>query len=113
MKKLFLLVVCVFFTHTTFGQSVSISDWDADNVYEYAKYSENNTLIESGKLLNGVYHGKLTVYYENGLVNVIAMFNQGKKDGTWTFYNEEGLKTHEVTYVDNKRVSTTHTRYFE
>ena len=112
MKKL-LFVVCVFFTQTTFAQTVSVEDWDNNGVLEYVKTSEDGTKLEEGSIIDGQYHGKWTSYFSDGNIRVVAYFNMGKKNGTWKFFNQEGLLTHEVTYEDNKRVSASMTRYFE
>lgn len=112
MKKL-LLVVCVFFTQTTFAQNVSVEDWNNDGVLEYVKWSDDGKKLEEGFLVDGKYHGKWISYTPDGDIRAIARFKNGKKDGVWQFFNEEGLMTHEIVYEDNRRVQASITRHFE
>jgi len=112
MKKLF-TTLFVLVGLSSFGQNVTLTDWDNNNVIEYAKTSEDGTKIEEGFILSGKYHGKWISYFSSGKVRVIAYFNMGKKDGHWKYFNEEGQLTHEVVYEENRRVSAAQTRYFE
>lgn len=36
---------------------------------------------------------KATYFYENGQVQQVGFFKNGKLDGTWVSYNEDGAKT--------------------
>ena len=112
MKQLF-TTLFILFGLSSFGQNVTLTDWDNNDVIEYVKTSEDGTKIEEGHILAGEYHGKWISYFSSGEVRVIAHFKMGKKDGHWKFYNEEGQLTHEVVYEENRRVSAAQTRYFE
>ena len=111
MKRL-LMVVCVFFTYTTFAQSITVEDWNNDGILEYVKWSVNGEKLEEGFLLNGKHHGKWISYSPDGSVRTIAKFKNGQKTGVWLFFNDEGLLTHEIVYEDNRRVRASLTRHY-
>ncbi len=111
MKKV-LIVASLMFGLSSFGQSVSVEDWNNDNVLEYVKKSDDGTKIEEGHIVNGKHHGTWKSYYSDGTIRVVAKFIEGKRNGLWEFYNTEGSLTHEVVYQDNKRISSSETRYY-
>lgn len=112
MKKLFLMV-CVFFTQTIFAQTVTITDWNNDDILEYVKHSSDGTKLEEGEFLNGKYHGTWYSYYDNGTISAIANFKNGKRNGKWRFFNYDGILLTEVVYKDNRKISANQYRYFE
>lgn len=111
MKKI-LSISLLLFGLSSFGQSVTVEDWDNNNVLEYTKRLDDGTKIEEGYILNGKHHGTWRSYHTDGTVRVVATFNQGRRNGLWKFYNSEGLLTHEIVYEDNKRVKVTETNYY-
>ena len=46
------------------------------------------------------------VFYENGQKEGEVHFKNGKLDGLWTEWDEDGKKTREIQYKDNKEVSS-------
>lgn len=112
MRNLFLVFFLLIGSYS-FGQTVTLTDWDNNNVIEYVKVSDCGKKVEEGNIIDGKYHGQWRTYHLNGNLNTIAQFNMGRRDGLWKFFNEEGLLVSEVLFVDNRRVSATQVRYFE
>jgi antitoxin component YwqK of YwqJK toxin-antitoxin module len=112
MKQI-LITLFILFGLSSFGQSVSITDWDNNNVEEYVKWSKEGYKLEEGSLIDGKFHGKLTSFYADGTIRVNATFKNGIKHGVWKYYNKEGNITHRIVYQENKRVEASETRYFE
>lgn len=67
--------------------------------------NDNNTVSETGYLLNGKSDGKWMKFDEKGNVVTVAFYNQGKKEGTWMVWHDNGATLYELEYVDNKLVS--------
>ena len=58
-------------------------------------------LIKSGDFV------KATMYYENGVKSQEGFYNkEGKLQGTWTSYNEQGNKTAVAQYNNGEKVGT-------
>ena len=47
-----------------------------------------------------VLHGEYLIYYPGGALAVEGQFLDGKKEGVWAQYGENGEKSREVYYVD-------------
>ena len=112
MKKT-LLILFVLFGLSSTAQTVSVTDWNNDNVLEYVKWSEEGYKLESGSILYGKFIATFFSYYPDGSVRTKAYFRDGKKHGLWKYFNERGDITHEIVYEDNRRVKASMTRYFE
>lgn len=112
MKQI-LLTLFLLFGLSSLGQTVSITDWDNDNVEEYVKWSEEGYKLESGSMVGGKLHGTLLSYYPDGTIRVKAQFKKGSKEGVWKYFNQNGDITHRIVYQDNKRIQASETRYFE
>ena len=52
MKQLF-TTLFVLFGLSSFGQNITLTDWDNNDVIEYVKTSEDGTKIEEGHILAG------------------------------------------------------------
>ena len=52
----------------------------------FRTYQETGRLMIESNLKNGLPHGILTSYYKNGKVKSKQMFKNGKKDGSYEFY---------------------------
>ncbi|MBK9190028.1 MAG: toxin-antitoxin system YwqK family antitoxin [Crocinitomicaceae bacterium] len=91
---------------------VNINGEDKDVVYNrktQAVYSgrckvchNNGNLWMLLEYKNGWSYGVDTVYYENGNINLVRSHDttgQGKEDGTWKFFREDGTLKWEKTFV--------------
>ena len=56
-----------------------------------------------GSYKNGKQDGKWTRWHENGQKQYEITYKDGKPDGKWTYWHENGQKSGEVTYKDGKR----------
>jgi len=68
----------------------------------YNTFGEEGNLkkVYSGNLLNGKYDGLWTNWYENGQKSGEFNYKDGKLDGLGTIWYENGLKMLEGTYMD-------------
>ena len=112
MKQIF-LTLFLLFGLSSFGQSVTITDWDNNNIKEYVKWSEEGYKLESGSMIAGKFHGTFISYYPDGTIRVKAHFKNGSKEGVWKYFNQNGDITHRIVYQENKRIQASETRYFE
>ena len=67
-----------------------------------SKYS-NNTIEQTGYLdLTGKKDSTWTIYNEEGKIVGIGEYTHGVKNGYWYCYNDNGRKIFEVLYVNGK-----------
>ncbi len=64
-------------------------------------YSSGNIMERVGKV-NGVLHGKYTMYSEDGKTNVEGAFENGKHVGEWTQYYNDGNIGRKLTYENDQ-----------
>jgi MORN repeat variant len=62
----------------------------------------NNMLIESGHFSNGCKTGIWESWYSNGKYKRIYSWKNGKLDGKYSFYNEDGSLTSRGSYKNGK-----------
>lgn len=67
-------------------------------------YYDNGKVQQVGYFKDGKLEGKWTAYNENGTINSIAEYTNGVKSGKWTF-NADGVTTSEVAYSNNQVVA--------
>ena len=132
MKKTLLLITSlVFLTTIAFSQSkVNIKSWWSKNVKIdssgtndngkrdglYTQWYENGQKKWEGTYKDGKIVEEWTFhydYYENGQKKEEGTYKKnGKKDGKWTSWHENGKKTIEGTYKDGKKDGL-ETRWYE
>ena len=56
-----------------------------------------------GNFIDGKEDGKWTRWYENGQIESEGNYKDGKKDGKWTWWHENGQKWSETNYKDGKQ----------
>jgi len=61
--------------------------------------------VPIGKMKNGKKDGLWTSWYENGQKESEETFKDGKRDGLWTWWYENGQKKEEVTFKDGEMIS--------
>ena len=89
------------------GSTSDIVDFEKGTAVYYHK---NGQIQSQGKITNQLaQEGKWTLYYENGQINAEGNYVNGKKDGTWTWYDVKGKKTDEQVYQNGAIAS--HKRY--
>ncbi|MFD1292818.1 hypothetical protein ACFQ5N_03125 [Lutibacter holmesii] len=106
MKKLMFAMVLLF-SVTVFSQEQKVDYKKIDNEVVQATYyfADNNTVVEKVGFFNkeGKLHGTWISYNEAGKETTIANYNNGKKEGDWTYFKEDKVSV--VTYKDNKIVN--------
>jgi hypothetical protein len=103
MKNLLLLFVAF----TLIGCSVHIHNGElvesSDNQPELELVYKNRLYYYIGKL----YSGKNYVKYNNGRIKQVSHFKNGKKDGDWAWYTENGQFIRGETWDEYGLVKTT------
>ena len=77
--------------------SRSTEDIEVEGQYKYIKRDGGNIINRQAKL-----DGVVTGYYEDGIVQVTGVFNNGIKQGRVTHYYPDGSKQVESFYIDDK-----------
>ena len=92
-----------------------IKDTSTDNIEIFSeKYSNNvvsgklyqiykNQKVILGKIKNGKKEGIWNYWYDDGRKKSEGTYKDGKKEGEWTDWYENGQKWTEVTYKDGKK----------
>ena len=109
MMKLIIKILfpmCLLFPMTTFGET--IDDLVQRDGLFYKKltvvpFTGNLTGKTQGAFRNGKREGLWVYYYDNGQLSYKGTFKVGKKDGTWVYYHSNGQLSYKVTYKDNKK----------
>ena len=95
-----ILLFCI----TAFSQEQKVDYKKVDNDLVQATYyfADNNTIVEREGFFNkeGKLHDTWISYDLEGNKTVIANYNNGKKDGVWTYFKKDKINV--VTYKDNK-----------
>ena len=104
--KNFLLLLTVMFSGISFSQATE-PVLEAENELVKATYHyENGAVQQVGYFKDGKLDGKWTSYDINGNVNVIAVYNKGSKTGKWMYYSNS-ICVNEVNFSDNNIVNVT------
>jgi antitoxin component YwqK of YwqJK toxin-antitoxin module len=91
-----------FFDNGTTKSSYKYTDL---NNYEVSNYYISGKLMETGSFVNGKMNGMWTAYNENGFKSGEAFYTNGIKNGEWKIYDETGAIKYKITYADNHIVS--------
>ncbi len=102
------LVLALFlFPSLAMGDSVKYGDLvERDGLY-YKKFTDvpftgNVTGKKQGSFRNGKKEGPWVSYHENGQFGGKGTFKDGKEDGSWVYYHENGKVSMKLTYVEGK-----------
>ena len=95
MKKLMMIAVLVL-SSVTFAQNREPKLEEVDGAVKATYYHENGKIQQEGFFTDGKLDGKWISYNENGVKIAIAEYSKGEKVGNWFFWNNEGLS--EVDY---------------
>lgn len=104
MKKLLAsIIVCVLMTSVSFAQETEPKFEKQDDLVKATYYHDNGMVKETGFFKADKLHNKWVSYNDEGKITVVAIYNNGQKDGKWYLVGEDAVK--EVTYKLNKIVS--------
>jgi antitoxin component YwqK of YwqJK toxin-antitoxin module len=95
MKKLMMIAVLVV-SSVAFAQNIEPKLEDINGTVKATYYHENGEIQQEGFFFDGKLEGKWISYNENGVKIAIAEYSKGEKVGNWFFWNNEGLS--EVDY---------------
>lgn len=99
MKKL-IYISLILISGTVFAQENPKLE-AVDQEVEATYYYENGAIQQVGKFKEGKLEGKWVSYTENGNVQTIAEYKQGQKTGKWQFF-DNGMINKEVQYHKNQ-----------
>lgn len=68
------------------------------------RYYENGVVKETGYYLAGQKHGSWSAYNENGQLMSTAHFHNGNKDGEWLVWDNQGNLRYKLTYKNGEPV---------
>jgi antitoxin component YwqK of YwqJK toxin-antitoxin module len=103
MKKI-LLLAALFVSSIGFAQSLEPQLEVSGNLVKATYFHENGKVQQVGYFKDGKLEGKWNSYDVNGLLQVSATYSEGKKNGTWVYYNNTTL-TKQIDYSNNLVVS--------
>ena len=82
------------------AEGYSVTDLEGSPVKKMEKFDDNNTLVESGAMLNGLKTGSWTTYYPEGRVKSISSYLAGKLNGVQLNFNDRGQVELQAFYKD-------------
>ncbi|MEE1574022.1 MAG: hypothetical protein V1257_10590 [Candidatus Neomarinimicrobiota bacterium] len=108
MKLIFkiLLPLCLLLPITTFGETVD-DLVERDGLY-YKEFTDvpftgNITGKSHGKIKNGKRDGPWVFYRDNGQLWEKGTYKDGKEEGPWVFYYDNGQLRNKGNYKDGKK----------
>jgi antitoxin component YwqK of YwqJK toxin-antitoxin module len=83
------------------GQLAEIMTWEMDMKQGLWKqfYEDSTVRLLAGHDSDQL-HGKYRVFNRNKILIMDGVYTNGKMDGTWHFFDEEGIKQHTLHYVN-------------
>ena len=73
---------------------------------DYTKYYKSKQLAEKGTFDYGLKHGEWRTWYDNGNPNTIIQWKQGRKNGLYVEYEENGALAQSGYYNNNRKSRT-------
>ena len=107
MKVLFLIISIFFISSPSWSETLTIDDLvERDDLY-YKKFTNvpftgEISGIQSGKFKNGKRDGEWFYYHENGQLKTKGNLKDGKQDGLWEQYYGNGQLKFKGIYKDGK-----------
>ena len=110
MKHILSTITALFIILTSlvsWSESITMDDLVERNELYYKKFTDNPFTgeisgIENGSFKNGKMNGEWLRYYENGQLNEKVNFKDGKRDGLSETYFENGQLKDKGNYKDGK-----------
>ena len=103
MKKLITsVIIMMMMTNISFAQEIEPKFEKQDDLVKATYYYDNGAIKEVGFFKDEKLHDQWISYSKEGNIKVVAMYNNGKKDGKWYLVGDDVVK--EVTYESNKIV---------
>jgi len=102
MKKIMMIAVLVV-SSVTFAQNSEPKLEEVNGIVKATYYHENGKIQQEGFFANGKLEGKWVSFDQNGVKIAIAEYSNGVKVGNWFFWNNDGLS--EVDYSKDNILS--------
>jgi antitoxin component YwqK of YwqJK toxin-antitoxin module len=67
------------------------------------EYDDDNRLVSETTVREGILDGITTIYYPTGAPKEVHVYKDGKKEGTWKNWNEDGRQIAEAGFKDGKK----------
>lgn len=107
IKILLLIALWGYFSLVTFAQLNKGEDglyYDENkDLYSglYIEFNSNGSKRVELPLKNGIKDGEVKLFFEDGSLNEIRSYKEGKMHGIWTMWNEQGTKIGVANYRNN------------
>jgi antitoxin component YwqK of YwqJK toxin-antitoxin module len=93
-------VMLMMITAVSFAQNMEPTFEKQGDLVKATYFYDNGMVKEVGFFKNDKLHDKWISYDKEGKIKVVALYNNGEKDGKWYIVGEDNVK--EVTYQSNK-----------
>ncbi|TYA74469.1 toxin-antitoxin system YwqK family antitoxin [Seonamhaeicola marinus] len=110
MRKYILILAILFIGTSVYAQNtnVKVKHEQKGDLVEATYFYADGTVQQKGTFnQDGKLHGTWTSFDAKGNKIALGNYENGKKVGKWTFWNNGEVK--EVNFVDSKIASVTHT----
>ena len=110
MKHL-LIIFSLLLTSVSWSKDVDFNDLVFRDGLYYKKFSDKpftgkSTGQEQGKVKDGKKDGEWLYYFDNGQLKVKSNYKDGKPEGEWLWYNENGQLGHKEYFKEGKIIET-------
>ncbi|MBK7130989.1 MAG: hypothetical protein IPM74_18580 [Crocinitomicaceae bacterium] len=95
-KKIYIFLLFALVINKIFAQDINNNGY---NIF----YFPGGAVASEGMFVNGKPEGVWKAYYETGVLKSIGKKRAGLSDSTWVFYDEQGRKTTQYEYVNDKK----------
>ena len=107
--KYLLILSCLLFTSVSWSEDINLDDLVVRDRLHYEKFTDvpftgNVIGKEFGQLVNGKREGKWLHYHENGQLRLKRNYKDGKLEGEWLHYHENGQLRSKSNYKDGKLI---------
>lgn len=99
MKKAILVLIALCSTYM-YAQNIEPTFEREGKMVKATYFHDNGEIAQVGYMLNGKLHGDWTMFNAKGTKIASGKYVDGKKQGTWYFYDGDMVK--EVEFVDSK-----------
>ena len=94
------LVLFMLMVNVSFAQQIEPTFEKQNDLVKATYYYENGTIKEVGFFKDDKLHKQWISYNKEGKIKVVAIYDNGVKNGKWYIVGEDHVK--EVTYKSNK-----------
>lgn len=95
-KNIYIFLLFVLVINKIFAQNINPNGY---NIF----YFPGGAVASEGMFVNSKPEGEWKSYYENGVLKSIGTKREGLSDSTWIFFDEQGRKTTQYEYTNDKK----------